>query len=213
MARRRAASLTLLTPGPYNENPFRACLTWRVTRPDAGRGVRPDGARPAPVPQDPARPGAPSAAAQNAWTTSSGPAGAARRLRRLGVPGLLQAIRAGNVLVANAPVLRSSSPPRCWAFCRRCRAACWVRAACRPCHLVVRRARAMESVLPLLAGRTAPSSPPGLGDMSAWSPFAVSARELDEWAGRIVRQGDEPHRAGLPALSQMPTLAAGRRPW
>ena len=39
---------------------------------------------------------------------------------RLGVPGLLQAIRAGNVLVANAP--GSGFPrvaPPCWASCRR----------------------------------------------------------------------------------------------
>jgi uncharacterized circularly permuted ATP-grasp superfamily protein len=39
----------------------------------------------------------------------------------LGVPGLLQAIRAGNVLVANAPGSALWSPARCWAFCRRCR--------------------------------------------------------------------------------------------
>jgi uncharacterized circularly permuted ATP-grasp superfamily protein len=37
----------------------------------------------------------------------------------LGVPGLLQAIRAGNVLVANAPGSASSNRPPCSVSCRR----------------------------------------------------------------------------------------------
>jgi uncharacterized circularly permuted ATP-grasp superfamily protein len=38
---------------------------------------------------------------------------------RLGVPGLLQAIRAGNVLVANAPGSAFLESPRCSASCPR----------------------------------------------------------------------------------------------
>jgi uncharacterized circularly permuted ATP-grasp superfamily protein len=39
----------------------------------------------------------------------------------LGVPGLLQVIRAGNVLVVNTPGSASSNRARCWASCPRCR--------------------------------------------------------------------------------------------
>ncbi len=125
---------------------------------------------------------------------------------RLGVPGLLQAIRAGNVLVANAPgsaflestallgflpalshhllgeELSLPSLPTWW---------CGERAA-------------MESVLPQLQGSVIKPTWPG-GDMSAVLGGTLSRRGLDEWAGRIVRQGDEHTVQAHMPLSQMPT--------
>ncbi len=130
---------------------------------------------------------------------------------RLGVPGLLQAIRAGHVLMANAPgsaflestallgflpalsqhllgePLALPSLPTWW---------CGERAA-------------MEAVLPQLG--TSVIKPtygsPGAGAVLGRS---LSRRALDEWAGRIVRQPDEHTvQAWLP-LSQMPTWKLGR---
>jgi len=125
---------------------------------------------------------------------------------RLGVPGLLQAIRAGNVLVANAPGsgflestallgflpalsqrllgedLQLPSLASWW---------CGERAA-------------MEAVLPQL--RTAVIKPtyasPGA---AATLGKSLSRRELDEWAGRIVREADEHTVQAYLPLSQMPT--------
>lgn len=124
---------------------------------------------------------------------------------RLGVPGLLQAVRAGNVLVANAPGsallestgllgflpalarhllgedLKLPSVPTWW---------CGERAAC-------------EAVLPQLAGGVI--KPTYGGGAGAVSGRSLSARELDEWAARIQRDPDgHTVQAWLP-LSQMPT--------
>ncbi|MDO8280388.1 MAG: circularly permuted type 2 ATP-grasp protein, partial [Burkholderiaceae bacterium] len=131
---------------------------------------------------------------------------------RLGVPGLLQVMRAGNVLVANAPgsaFLESSAllgflP----ALSRRLLGEelalpsldtwwCGERAA-------------MDSALPQLGERVIkPTYPDVRTGMSSVLGHTLSQRELDEWAGRIVRQG-EAHtvQAYLP-LSQMPTWHAG----
>jgi hypothetical protein len=119
----------------------------------------------------------------------------------LGVPGLLQAVRAGNVLVANAPGSAFLESPRCWVSCRRCRAICWAKiaAVARAADLVVRRTRG--------AGRSlaAPGSlrhqadlPDGSASQRQLSTRCwagtVAQRELDEWAGRIAAPGGHPHR-------------------
>ena len=47
---------------------------------------------------------------------------------RLGVPGLLQVLRAGNLLLANAcRAPRRWSPARCWASCPPSAATCWAK--------------------------------------------------------------------------------------
>ena len=131
----------------------------------------------------------------------------------LGVPGLLQAIRAGNVLVANAPGSAFLESPALLGF---------LPALSR--HLLGEELRlpalptwwcgertAMESALPRL--RDCAIKPTYAGSSSHGSFESVlgrslSPRELDEWAGRIVQQSDNfTVQAYLP-LSQMPTWQA-----
>ena len=125
---------------------------------------------------------------------------------RLGVPGLLQAIRAGNVLVANAPgsaFLESSallgfmpalsrhllgeelalpSLPTWWCGERSAMQAVLPQLA----HSVIRPTWPMAQRVPVLGG-------------------ALSAQDLAQWSARIEAQGDEyTVQAHLP-LSQMPT--------
>ena len=104
-ARPRTASaphIVLLTPGPLQRDLFRARLPRALSRLHARRRQRPDGARRSRLPQDRQR-------------SASRVHGILRRLdddfcdplelradSALGVPGLVQAWRAGDVLVANA---------------------------------------------------------------------------------------------------------------
>jgi uncharacterized circularly permuted ATP-grasp superfamily protein/uncharacterized alpha-E superfamily protein len=133
---------------------------------------------------------------------------------RLGVPGLLQAIRAGNVLVANAPGSAFLESPALLGF---------LPALAR--HLLDEELQlpavptwwcgeraAMESALPDLSRCVIK---PTYGDSGGNTPFdavlgnALSRRQLDEWAGRIVRQGDEHTVQTYMPLSQMPTWSSG----
>ncbi|MEZ0306804.1 MAG: circularly permuted type 2 ATP-grasp protein [Ramlibacter sp.] len=125
---------------------------------------------------------------------------------RLGVPGLLQAVRAGNVLVANAPGS---------AFLESTALLGFLPALSR--HLLGEDLQlpslatwwcgeraAMESVLPQLGNSVIKPTYGGPG-AGATLGKSLSRRELDEWAGRIVREGgDHTVQAWLP-LSQMPT--------
>ncbi len=125
---------------------------------------------------------------------------------RLGVPGLLQAIRAGHVLVANAPGS---------AFLESSALLGFMPALCR--HLLNEdlalpslptwwcgEQAAQHAVLPQLPHSvirpTWPSlqRPPVLGGM-------LSAQELAEWTARIQAQGDEYTVQAYQPLSQMPT--------
>jgi uncharacterized circularly permuted ATP-grasp superfamily protein/uncharacterized alpha-E superfamily protein len=125
---------------------------------------------------------------------------------RLGVPGLLQAIRAGNVLVANAPGSGFLESTALLGF---------MPALSR--HLLREELElpslaswwcgeraAVEAVLPQLARGVIKPTYGGAG-AGAVLGKSLSRRELDEWAGRIVREGGEHTvQAWLP-LSQMPT--------
>jgi uncharacterized circularly permuted ATP-grasp superfamily protein/uncharacterized alpha-E superfamily protein len=129
---------------------------------------------------------------------------------RLGVPGLLQAIRAGNVLVANAPGS---------AFLESTALLGFLPALSR--HLLGEELKmpslatwwcgeraAMEAVLPQLATSVIKPTYGGAGS-GATLGKSLSRRELDEWAGRIVRESeDHTVQAYLP-LSQMPTWKQG----
>ncbi len=124
----------------------------------------------------------------------------------LGVPGLLQAIRAGNVLVANAPGSGFLESTALLGF---------LPALAR--HLLGEELQlpslaswwcgeraALEAVLPQLARGVIKPTYGGAG-AGAVLGKSLSRRELDEWAGRIVREaGEHTVQAWLP-LSQMPT--------
>ena len=128
----------------------------------------------------------------------------------LGVPGLLQAVRAGNVLVANAPGSDFLESPALLGF---------LPALAR--HLLGEdlalpalptwwcgERNAMEEVLPRLSECAIKPTYPGSaqhGSFEAVLGGELSARGLDEWAGRIARQGDEHTIQAYLPLAQMPS--------
>lgn len=132
----------------------------------------------------------------------------------LGVPGLLQAVRAGNVLVANAPGSAFLESPALLGF---------LPAMSR--HLLGEELllpalptwwcgerSAMEQALPQLGDCAIKPTYPDLlhGNFEAVLGRSLLPREQDEWAGRIMRQGeDHTVQAYLP-LSQVPTWQAGK---
>ncbi len=128
----------------------------------------------------------------------------------LGVPGLLQAVRAGNVLVANAPGSDFLESPALLGF---------LPALAR--HLLGEELTlpalptwwcgersAMAEVLPRLGECAIKPTYPGSahhGTFDAVLGRDLTARELDEWAGRIARQGDDHTIQAYLPLAQMPT--------
>ncbi|MDQ7956811.1 MAG: circularly permuted type 2 ATP-grasp protein [Rhodocyclaceae bacterium] len=130
----------------------------------------------------------------------------------LGVPGLLQAIRAGNVLVANTPGSAFLESPAMLGF---------LPALAQ--HLIGEKLSlpalptwwcgeraAMESVLPQLADCAIKPTYPGSDAHPAFDAVLgtqLGRRQLDEWAGRIMRQGDAHTVQSYMPLSQMPTWA------
>ena len=201
---------------PLQRNLLRARLPGALPGHHAGRGQRPHRARPAPVPQDAAGPASRCTASSSAWTTSSS-------TRWSCAPIHAWACRA---------CCRRSAPATCWWPTRPARPS-WNRTALLgflPAlsrhllgeelqlpvagHLVVRRARRDGSGA-AAAGRLRVIKPTygGAGRrLAVLGQAAVARRELDEWAGRIVREA-EAHtvQAYLP-LSQMPTWTRDRRP-
>ncbi len=132
----------------------------------------------------------------------------------LGVPGLLQAIRAGNVLVANAPGSAFLESPAMLGF---------LPALAR--HVLQQELRlpalptwwcgersAMDEVLPRLDQHTVKPTYSGSAlheNFDSVMGRKLSQSALDTWAGRILRQGeDHTIQAYLP-LSQMPTWHSG----
>jgi uncharacterized circularly permuted ATP-grasp superfamily protein/uncharacterized alpha-E superfamily protein len=128
----------------------------------------------------------------------------------LGVPGLLQAVRAGNVLVANAPGS---------AFLESTAILGFLPALSR--HLLGEELQlpslatwwcgeraAMEAVLPQLARGVIKPTYGGAG-AGAVLGRSLSRREVDEWAGRIVRESDEHTVQTWLPLAQMPTWKHG----
>ncbi len=129
---------------------------------------------------------------------------------RLGVPGLLQAIRAGHVLVANAPGS---------AFLESTALLGFLPALSR--HLLGEELQlpslatwwcgeraAMDAVLPQLHASVIKPTYGGAG-AGAVLGKSLSPRELDEWAARIAREcEDHTVQAYLP-LSQTPTWNHG----
>jgi uncharacterized alpha-E superfamily protein len=132
----------------------------------------------------------------------------------LGVPGLLQAIRAGNVLVANAPGSAFLESPALLGF---------LPALAR--HVLGEELQlpalatwwcgehnAMEEVMPYLAEHTLMPTYPGSNIHESFDRVIarrLSQRDRDAWAGRILRQGEEYTLQAYLPLSQMPTWAPG----
>ncbi|OYU44380.1 MAG: A circularly permuted ATPgrasp family protein, partial [Burkholderiales bacterium PBB4] len=128
----------------------------------------------------------------------------------LGVPGLLQAIRAGNVMVANSPGSAFLESPALLGF---------LPALCR--HLLGEDLKlpalptwwcgersAMEEVLPQLQDCAIKPTYPGSahhGNFDAVLGRSLTGNALDEWAGRIVRQSEDYTIQAYMPLSQMPT--------
>ncbi|MDM0119710.1 circularly permuted type 2 ATP-grasp protein [Variovorax arabinosiphilus] len=130
----------------------------------------------------------------------------------LGVPGLLQAIRAGNLLVANMPGSAFLESPALLGFlpalARRLIGE-KLQLPALPTWWCGERA-ALESALPQLGDCAIKATYPGYDSHTSFEAVLgsrMSRRELDEWAGRIVRQGDEHTVQSYLPLSQMPTWA------
>ena len=124
----------------------------------------------------------------------------------LGVPGLLQVIRAGNVQVANAPGS---------AFLESSAMLGFLPALSR--HLLGEtlslpslstwwcgEQAVMQDMLPQLKNCVIKPTYPGTGRDSVIG-HTLSQRELDEWAGRILRHGEDYTVQAYLPLSQTPT--------
>ena len=128
----------------------------------------------------------------------------------LGVPGLLQVIRAGNVLVANAPGSAFLESPALLGFLPALSEHLLgeeLQLPALPTWWCGERS-AMEEVLPRLADCAIKPTYPGSinhGNFDAVMGRTLNPRELDEWAGRIVRQSDDYTVQAYVPLSQMPT--------
>lgn len=128
----------------------------------------------------------------------------------LGVPGLLQAVRAGNVLIANSPGSAFLESPAILGF---------LPALAQ--HLLGEDLQlpalptwwcgehsAMREALPQLRDLAIKPTYPGSPERHSFDAVVgrtLSSRELDEWAGRIVLQGEEHSAQAYVPMSQMPT--------
>lgn len=131
----------------------------------------------------------------------------------LGVPGLLQAVRAGNVLLANAPGSAFLESPAVLGF---------LPALSR--HLLGEALQlpslhtwwcgeqsAMEEALPQLSRCTVRATYPGSrihGSFDQTMGHRLSESELGVWRARIAQHGDEHTLQAYMPLSQMPTWQA-----
>lgn len=126
----------------------------------------------------------------------------------LGVPGLLQAVRAGHVLVANMPGSAFLESPALLGFLPALAQHVigeTLQLPALPTWWCGERA-AMDNALPLLAECVI--KPTYIGTDRSFQTVLgsqLSRRELDEWAGRIARRGDEYTVQRYMPLSQMPT--------
>ncbi|MDP3355101.1 MAG: circularly permuted type 2 ATP-grasp protein [Polaromonas sp.] len=129
----------------------------------------------------------------------------------LGVPGLLQAIRAGNVLVSNTPGS---------AFLESSALLGFLPALSR--HLLDQplampslatwwcgEQAALQSVLPRLKECVIKATYPSAGSSSVIAQ-TLTSRELDEWAGRLVRRSEDYTVQAYLPLSQTPTWQGQR---
>jgi uncharacterized circularly permuted ATP-grasp superfamily protein/uncharacterized alpha-E superfamily protein len=129
----------------------------------------------------------------------------------LGVPGLLQAIRAGNVLVANCPGSGLLEAPGLLGFLPALNRHLFgedLQLPSLPTWWCGERA-ALEAALPQLAESVIKDTYGGAG-AGAILGKNLSRRELDECAGRIARAPDAHTVQSYLRLSQMPTWKSAR---
>lgn len=135
----------------------------------------------------------------------------------LGVPGLLQAIRAGNVLVANAPGSAFLESPALLGFLPALAQQLLgeeLQLPALPTWWCGERS-ALDDVLPRLADCAIKPTYPGSaihGNFDAALGHRLSTRERDEWAGRILRQSDDYTLQAYLPFSQLPTWQSGNAP-
>jgi uncharacterized circularly permuted ATP-grasp superfamily protein/uncharacterized alpha-E superfamily protein len=132
----------------------------------------------------------------------------------LGVPGLLQVIRAGNVLVANAPGSAFLESPALLGFMPALSKHLLGEELLLPALPTwwCGERSAMEAVLPRLQSCAIKPTYPGSavhGNFDAVLGHKLSERELDEWAGRIALHADDHTVQDYMPLSQMPTWQRG----
>jgi uncharacterized circularly permuted ATP-grasp superfamily protein/uncharacterized alpha-E superfamily protein len=131
----------------------------------------------------------------------------------LGVPGLLQAIRAGNVVMANAPgsaFLESSALLGFLPALSEHLLGEELQLPALPTWWCGERA-AMEAVLPKLSECVIKPTYPGSPVHRSFEAVLgrnLSRSKMDEWVGRIMRQGNEHTVQKALPMSQMPTWNA-----
>jgi len=126
----------------------------------------------------------------------------------LGVPGLMQAVRAGNVLVANTPGSGFLESPALLGFLpglARHLTGESLLLPSLPSWWCGERA-AMEAALPQLAQSVIKSTyPDAAGQLHAVLGSEMDRRTMEEWAGRIALSGEAHTVQGYLPLSQMPS--------
>jgi uncharacterized circularly permuted ATP-grasp superfamily protein/uncharacterized alpha-E superfamily protein len=128
---------------------------------------------------------------------------------QLGVPGLLQAVRAGQVLMANAPGSAFLESPGLLGFLPALSQDLLGEELLLPSIATwwCGERAAMQSALPHLAGSVIKPS----YDTAAGATLgrSLAARELEEWASRIERAPDEHTVQSWLPLAQLPTWTHG----
>ena len=126
----------------------------------------------------------------------------------LGIPGLLQAIRAGNVLVANAPGSGFLESSALLGFLPALAQECLgeeLSLPALPTWWCGERA-ALDTVLPRLAECVIkPTYPGARGNTEAVLCSRLSRSELDQWSGRLLREGELHTVQKFLDLSQTPS--------
>lgn len=124
----------------------------------------------------------------------------------LGVPGLLQVIRAGNVLVANTPGSAFLESPALLGFLPALSRHLLGETLALPSLSTwwCGEQAVMQDVLGQLKDSVIKPTYPGTGMASVMGP-TLSRRELDEWAGRMLRGGEDYTVQAYRPLSQSPT--------
>ena len=124
----------------------------------------------------------------------------------LGVPGLLQVIRAGNVQVANAPGSAFLESSAMLGFLPALSEHLLGETLSLPSLSTwwCGEQAVMQDMLPQLKNCVIKPTYPGTG-MESVIGHALSQRALDEWAGRILRHGEDYTVQSYLPLSQTPT--------
>jgi uncharacterized circularly permuted ATP-grasp superfamily protein/uncharacterized alpha-E superfamily protein len=132
----------------------------------------------------------------------------------LGVPGLLQAIRAGNVMVANAPGSAFLESPALLGFLPALSRHLFneeLTLPALPTWWCGERSAMLDALPRLRECAVKPTYPgsPSHASFDAVLGAQQDARALDEWAGRILRHPEEHTVQAYTPLSQLPTWHVG----